>query len=188
MRKSGFTLVELVVVVAIVGVLAAIAIPNFIRYQLRAKTTEALVNLQAIAKSQEAYYAEFGSYLSVSAPMPPAIPGSTPVAWSAGSDFDVVGWSPEGNVFFQYAVTADNPGGGSSLVRFTAEAAGDIDGDGKPSFFAYVAPIQGQSAGLAGSLPGSTCTGSGVFDPGSSTYSALRVPGPCDAASGRSEF
>jgi len=187
-RRAGFTLVELMIVVGILGVLAAIAIPNFIRYQMRAKTTEALVNLQAIARSQEAYFAEFGSYVSVSTPNPLAIPGARAVIWPAGSGFDVMGWAPEGSVYFQYGVAADNPNGGSSLLRYTAEAAGDIDEDGNPSFFAYVAPARGQIAGMAGALPGSTCAGSGVFDPGSATRSALRVPGACDAASGRSEF
>jgi type IV pilus assembly protein PilA len=52
-QRKGFTLIELMIVVAIIGILAAIAIPNFIRYQLRSKTTEAKVILGGAKTSEE---------------------------------------------------------------------------------------------------------------------------------------
>lgn len=186
MRRAGFTLIELLVVVAIIGVLCAVAIPAFMRFQLRAKIAEAGVNLQAISKAEQSYFAEFGTYVSVPTPTPAAIPGVVRVQWPGAPGFDVLGWGPEGSVFFQYVITADNPGAGGALLRYTAEAAGDLDSDGTPSFFAYVKPAEGTGVGLDGVLPGTTCSGTGVFNPGGGN--AVMTAGPCDAASGRSRF
>ena len=63
-RKGGFTLIELMIVVAIIGILAAIAIPNFLRFQLKAKSSEGKTNLAAIRTAEQSYYSEFGVYVS----------------------------------------------------------------------------------------------------------------------------
>ena len=56
--QKGFTLIELMIVVAIIGILAAIAIPNFVAYQAKSKQSEAKVSLGAIFTSAVAYQAE----------------------------------------------------------------------------------------------------------------------------------
>ena len=62
---KGFTLIELMIVVAIIGILAAIAIPNFLKFQCKAKQSEAKTALKAIYTTQLAYNGEFGSYLDL---------------------------------------------------------------------------------------------------------------------------
>ena len=62
--KKGFTLIELMIVVAIIGILAAIAIPNFLRFQAKSKQAEAKTNLGAIGTTAEAFRAEYDTYLT----------------------------------------------------------------------------------------------------------------------------
>lgn len=61
-NEQGFTLVELMIVVAIIGVLSAVAIPNFKKYQAKAKTSEARVQLAAVYTAQQAFYGDYGMY------------------------------------------------------------------------------------------------------------------------------
>src|SRR5258708_36823907 len=61
-KKTGFTLIELMIGVAIIGILAAIAIPNFLRFQAKSKQSEAKITLSGIYTAETAYFAENNTY------------------------------------------------------------------------------------------------------------------------------
>jgi type IV pilus assembly protein PilA len=63
-KQSGFTLVELMVVVAIIGLLSAVAIPNFQKYQARTKTSEAKIQLAAIYIAETSFFSDYDIYAS----------------------------------------------------------------------------------------------------------------------------
>ena len=78
LNKKGFTLIELMIVVAIIGILAAIAIPNFLNYQCKSKQSEAKQSLGTLAKNEEAYFAEHDTYTTSTGNLGFELKGKTP--------------------------------------------------------------------------------------------------------------
>jgi prepilin-type N-terminal cleavage/methylation domain-containing protein len=129
-QRGGFTLIELTITVAIVGILAATAIGLFQAQQLRAKRTEAMTNVEGIGKMERAYFGENGIY-PAAIPAPALTPGQKQ-NWDALAlaSFGALGFQAEGSVWFVYDVNSANgicacPSG----ACFTAAAYGDSDLD-----------------------------------------------------------
>lgn len=61
-NQKGFTLVELMIVVAIIGILAAIAIPQFAKYRARAQNSAAVSDMRNLKTDLEGYHAEWTVY------------------------------------------------------------------------------------------------------------------------------
>jgi type IV pilus assembly protein PilA len=173
--RGGFTLIELMIVVAIIGILAAVAIPAFMKNARKAKTTEAVTNVKKIYEGARSYYeeemAKRGSIVvldkqfprSVTAAMTPlaaTCAGSavnakcTPAQWTTDSKADEPVWSSlkfqmTDPFYYHYAYNSTGVGGAS---KFDATAYGDLDTDGVMSTFEMSGSVQadGTVTGQAG--------------------------------------
>ena len=183
MRRSGFSLIELMIVVSIVGILAAIAIPNFLRFRAHSKMSEAKINIASVRTAQESLFAETGAYADASET--PGSYGPFKQAWTAGGsplEWEALGWEPEGEVHFQYGTFT-----GGVQTQFSVEARSDVDGDGVDAEFAYIHPSPGSLVGPPMQFLVS-CAPTGVYDPRTGANTRLDAVGPCTRFDGQSRF
>jgi prepilin-type N-terminal cleavage/methylation domain-containing protein len=157
-NSKGFTLIELMIVVAILAILAVVAVPAFIKYMRRAKTTEAIDQLDKMYKGSAIYYSapvvKQGSGEKILCQFP-AAQGMTPVmtgkaCCGAGLDTDAddrcdvdtsqwntATWSAlnfqmNDQHYFGYSYASEET---LDKAKFTATANGDLDCDGNLSTF-----------------------------------------------------
>jgi len=130
-NRKGFTLVELMIVVAIIGILAAIAIPNFLQFRMKAKTSEAKSNLGAIRSTEVAYFAEWNFYVASSGVNPRAVTAldGAKFVWNTATSFSIIGFAPEGQVYYSYELTPTGTLYPTSATGFSCLAYGDLDDD-----------------------------------------------------------
>ena len=122
-KQEGFTLIELMIVVAIIGILAAIAIPNFMQYQAKSKQSEAKTNLGGIYTSEVAYFGEANAYSNDFAAIGFQVASTGTQRYSFSIGAGVLAASGNTCVDYTSAGMATSPPG------FTALATGNIDGD-----------------------------------------------------------
>ncbi|RYZ79022.1 MAG: prepilin-type N-terminal cleavage/methylation domain-containing protein, partial [Proteobacteria bacterium] len=164
---SGFSLIELMIVVAIIGILASIAVPNFKKFQVKARQSEAKAQLTSLYTAEKAFAGEWTMY---------------------NGDFRNIGYAPEGKMRYQVGFPAigtipaqpfqaSNQGGiaintvFNTAVAFANAAALQMTFQQDANIGGYVAAPAGTGAGcnLASTAPTNPATGpaftAGAYSP-----------------------
>ena len=164
-KNKGFTLIELMIVVAIIGILASVAIPSMVKYVRRSKTSEAVINLRNLFDRSATYYEsqhatrtgtilakQFPLTVALTPPMTACDAGSTkriaptPNMWD-NATWQGLNFAVEDPFLFQYAYTSTGTGTSSA---FTAGAHGDLNCDTVLSTFERVATVNAENNIIGG--------------------------------------
>jgi prepilin-type N-terminal cleavage/methylation domain-containing protein len=132
--QGGFTLIELMIVVAIIGILAAVAVPAFMDYIKRSKRVEASLQLNKIGRSAKRVYSENAAYVVGNAAQLPQHPGAgccggpnnhcpaLPMSFAADPIWRQLDFQIDEPSLFYYDYSG-------ALTTFSAMATGDLDCD-----------------------------------------------------------
>jgi type IV pilus assembly protein PilA len=156
-NQKGFTLIELMIVVAIIGILAAVAIPAFMRYMNKAKSTEAEQFIKKIQDGAIQYYHRPSQPTMVPVPkqFPPAATvtpaaghccaagqdkcAPTPALWTGNPSWQALNFSVEDPHYYAYTFEVTDV----LVGPFTARATGDLDCDTTLATFEVVGGVVG---------------------------------------------
>ena len=163
-KPSGFTLIELMIVVAIIGILAAVAIPAFMKYIRRSKTSEATMNIRKMFDSSVTYYSDehsdrTGKALARQFPETVKQTPGTPKDYMCGTDkknstkytpkasdwtaatWNALNFAIDDPFYYSYIYLSNCPSTTGPTSNFTARANGDLDCNGTESVFERVATV-----------------------------------------------
>jgi prepilin-type N-terminal cleavage/methylation domain-containing protein len=138
-HEHGFTMIELTTVALIILVLIAIALPNFLEAQIRARTTAVTANLEVVAHALEEYYIAYRNYpVNAVAKLPDgSLPGdenphergraltvlTTPVVYLSSLPYDLFSESDQSTDFLDYINFVDLTGGPISMNTFQSQGS-----------------------------------------------------------------
>ena len=127
-RTTGFTLIELMVVVAIVAILAAVAFPAYNDYVTRSKLQEAYTNLSGLRVNMEQYYQDARMYSSTTAGGTCGVYAGSPASSFTGFNGPAVSTTVQAKYFTYTCASGGNTASGDQTYTITANGTANLAG------------------------------------------------------------